>query len=780
MTIASQTSKNVYVGNGSTTVTSYTFPILQDSDLRVSVFDPATGAEDVLTLNVDYTVSGAGNEFGGNVTFAVAPAMDSTILILRNLPYTQPTDFKNEGSFFPRAHERSFDRATMLALQLKERVDAALTLPPQVTGVSTVLPNPEPGSVLGWQAPDADAIVNIPAGSLASVAAFTDWQIVQIEGDGVTNLFGLPTFVSNPKAMFVDIDGVVQNFGTDYALDIGSGGIGFSETPADGAKIQVKYGLTLPDVPTAADQDYTYPAVGASPRTVAERLSDEVWVNDFGAVGDGVADDTAAINAAIAALPASGGVVRFRRGTYRTTSVIQLGDGSASAPSSRQNIYLLGEALHGTSSQVSSGFAKSPVRIFYDGTAGAAAVVQINGPIVCGIEGIHLDANFKAQRGLLATHPYQSHFRHIYIGKHTVVGIRLTAYKTPANCFIGANDNVWENVHVAEPGGTTASGIDIGEDAASPGNLDVARNEFRSCTFKYANNAGASGVILRFCDIINFFNCFMYEGVAAGSELGAPVRVISPTGNLIFPSEIGFYMCPMIGSNVYDASWTPASNRGLNFWPYNTADVETRPDPIPNRAAGGVFGVTTGGDFFDRYQLSTYRGQTKYRIPSVLYRDVTRFPVANTVTQTVCATYTLPGGALGTDGILRMRGSGNYWNNSGGASTLKITVDINGVEVFDTGAFSVAADAGFRAITFDCTVAGKNNVAQQSSYATGEIGGPLSVGNRAKAVLAAFNQTRDDLTINSAVNQVITVKVQHGTANASITFALDHFFIELL
>jgi hypothetical protein len=57
-------------------------------------------------------------------------------------------------------------------------------------------------------------------------------------------------------------------------------------------------------------------------RTVEDRLRDIVNIKDFGAVGDGVADDTAAIQAAITATNASGQWLNWNKGTYRITSAL--------------------------------------------------------------------------------------------------------------------------------------------------------------------------------------------------------------------------------------------------------------------------------------------------------------------------------------------------------------------------------------------------------------------------------------------------------------------------
>lgn len=48
------------------------------------------------------------------------------------------------------------------------------------------------------------------------------------------------------------------------------------------------------------------------------------YVTDFGAVGNGAVDDTAAIRLAVAAVPAAGGVIVFPRGTYKVTGIITL------------------------------------------------------------------------------------------------------------------------------------------------------------------------------------------------------------------------------------------------------------------------------------------------------------------------------------------------------------------------------------------------------------------------------------------------------------------------
>jgi hypothetical protein len=122
MTISSTTTKVSYAGNGSTTVFAYTFKIFADADLEVIVRS-ATGTETTKSLTTHYTVSGAGADGGGNVTFGTAPVSGETVVIRRNLGLTQGTDYVENDPFPANSHEDGLDRLTFITQGLQEELD---------------------------------------------------------------------------------------------------------------------------------------------------------------------------------------------------------------------------------------------------------------------------------------------------------------------------------------------------------------------------------------------------------------------------------------------------------------------------------------------------------------------------------------------------------------------------------------------------------------------------------------------------------------------------------
>ena len=140
-------------------------------------------------------------------------------------------------------------------------------------------------------------------------------------GDGVTTTFTMtaaPTAAGEGLQVF--IDGVYQNRDT-YSL---SGlDVVFTQAPPLNSEIEVlRWDVNDIGATTANLVSYTPAGNNAVLRTVEEKLRETVSVKDFGAVGDGVTDDTAAIQAAIdyttliSSVDAKGGKVFLPEGTY--------------------------------------------------------------------------------------------------------------------------------------------------------------------------------------------------------------------------------------------------------------------------------------------------------------------------------------------------------------------------------------------------------------------------------------------------------------------------------
>jgi hypothetical protein len=136
MTVSSQTARVSYSGNSSTTAFAVSFYFLASSHLRVTL-RAASGVETVQVLNTDYTVSGAGNPAGGTVTMTTAPATGQTLVIQRNVPFTQEVDYQPNDPFPAESHEQALDKLTMEAQQLNEAVGRSIKLSPTNTMAST-------------------------------------------------------------------------------------------------------------------------------------------------------------------------------------------------------------------------------------------------------------------------------------------------------------------------------------------------------------------------------------------------------------------------------------------------------------------------------------------------------------------------------------------------------------------------------------------------------------------------------------------------------------------
>lgn len=162
MSLTASTRRNLYTGNGSTNIYDFTFKILTTAGLTVKVRNPETLELTTLTLDEDYTVTGAGSSSGGTVELLSQTVdwldndnnleVDWKLLIEGATPQVQDTDIRNQGQYYPNLHEQAFDRMTMILQELAYKIRRAPLLSLFSSVADVVFPEPSPGKAVIWNA----------------------------------------------------------------------------------------------------------------------------------------------------------------------------------------------------------------------------------------------------------------------------------------------------------------------------------------------------------------------------------------------------------------------------------------------------------------------------------------------------------------------------------------------------------------------------------------------------------------------------------------------------
>lgn len=300
-----------------------------------------------------------------------------------------------------------------------------------------------------------------------------------------------------------------------------------------------------------------------TPRTLAARFGERANVKDFGAKGDGIADDTVAINAAIGSL--ASGHVQFPPGTYKITSTLIVGNGSTTQASTRWGIKLVGTGAPPLPAEMFAGFPSSGgTKLLWAG--GAANMISIAGPLNgWGISDMYLDGAGTAIYGVLVTSASFGACQNLTFTNFTSSAIMETTLSTYVG-FALANSmhNSWTNIAIAVPAVAGAKAIALtGQPTATPTPTNACYCNYTNITIYLPTTLGTFGIYLQWTDSNLFTGVHLFGGSAAAKSVMFDYTLLS---NL--PSSCGFVSADLSGNGTntqFALSGTPNAGARPNW-----------------------------------------------------------------------------------------------------------------------------------------------------------------------------------------------------------------------
>lgn len=312
-------------------------------------------------------------------------------------------------------------------------------------------------------------------------------------------------------------------------------------------------------------------------------------VADYGAVGDGVADDTAAIQAAInAAGAAGGGVVTLDPRDYKITNTLIIGNGSASAVSTYGSVVLTGVSPPWLPPQFIPGYPMTGgTTLLWRGASGGTMIL-IRGPLQgWGVSNMALDGVGPDEdwAGLAGIGLFVISAMNGYSPNLTIRGCRSVGlYSVTVAPFGGVTNtdclrNSYPGLAIAVGWVDEAKGIVLSGTASS----STDYNTFEKTTISMPTALGAGdtayGVYLQSCDSCMFILPHFLNG-----DTDFPAFFFDHTLNPSWPSgchiihpDWGNILTPLVVTGTPAADSSPTIITGVN-----EANAAVRPINVPN------------------------------------------------------------------------------------------------------------------------------------------------------------------------------------------------------
>lgn len=313
----------------------------------------------------------------------------------------------------------------------------------------------------------------------------------------------------------------------------------------------------------------TYPGIGPSVINVANF--------PYQADPTGAADSTTAIQNAINALPAVGGIIQFPPGTYKISSSLLVGNGSGSAASTRQGIILQGLGAANTA-PVFPGFAATTGPKLLWAGSGANPVINIEGPLQgWGLQNLYIDcASITSSIGVGVQSAQNGETRNLSIINCTKGLQSFTVAPFGSVTNTNSQHNKYYNTTVQVPAVANSVGIFL----TGTSSADTDYNTFEGTDiFLPISSIVVSGIDLQATESNAFVNTHMYGGNASSLSITLDYSI-----NSSWPASNFFYHVDPFQSGS-GAQWTNLGTPGSGAKPnYIIGLDETNSAACPNLA----------------------------------------------------------------------------------------------------------------------------------------------------------------------------------------------------
>lgn len=205
-----------YACNGSLSIFPFSFPLIESSDIKVTLRNKTTYVSTVLTETTDYTVKdvngveGVDADFsdGGTITTTIVVPYNSnyTLTLERNVPYTQNRDFIEGSPTLYENFESSLDKLTMEIQQLKDRINRSITVPSvDSASLSMEMPSAEDRAdkYLLFNSEGEPTTVEIMSTSDTPVSAYGKTLIVATDASNARDILDVASAISSAISLTI-------------------------------------------------------------------------------------------------------------------------------------------------------------------------------------------------------------------------------------------------------------------------------------------------------------------------------------------------------------------------------------------------------------------------------------------------------------------------------------------------------------------------------------------------------------------------------------------------